>query len=116
MTGLERVEGMLMKRRLRWLGHVARMEETRIPKCLLTCKPDRRKRSVGGQKRQWIDVIVGDLKKCELYTNWREEAQDHSIWRGWIKAAAEDVNEEVEIAEQSKKDELKQRREDVNQE
>ena len=55
-------------------------------------------------------MIVGDLKKCELCTNWREEAQNRSIWRGWIKAAAEDVNEEMEIAEQSKKDELKQRR------
>ena len=30
MAGLEMVEVMLM-RRLRWLGHVARMEETRIP-------------------------------------------------------------------------------------
>ena len=26
MAGLERVEVMLMRRRLRWLGHVARME------------------------------------------------------------------------------------------
>ena len=48
MAGLERVEVMLMRRRLRWLGHVARMEETHIPKCLLTCKPDGGKRSVGG--------------------------------------------------------------------
>ena len=30
---------------LRLLGHVARMEETLIPKCMLTCKPER---SVGG--------------------------------------------------------------------
>ena len=38
------------------------------------------------------------------------------IWPGWIKAAAEDVNEEMEIIVQSKKDDLKQRREAVNQE
>ena len=46
--------------------------------------------------------------------NWREEAQDRSIWLDWIKAAAENENEELEITEQSKKDELKQRTEAVN--
>ena len=51
-----------------------------------------------------------DLKKCEVYPNRREQAQDRSAWRGWINAAAEDVNEELEAKEQSKKDELKQRR------
>ena len=116
MAGLKGVEMMLMKRRLRWLGKVARMKETRIPKCLLMCKPEGGKRSVGGRKMQWIYVILGYLNKCELYTNWREEAQDRSIWRGWIKAAAEDMNEEMEIAKLRRKDELKQRREDVNQE
>ena len=79
---------------------------TRIPKCLLRCKPDEGKHSVGGQMRQWNDMMVGGLKKSELCPNWCEEAQDRSIWRGWIKAAAEDVNEEMEIAKQSKKDEL----------
>ena len=58
MAGLERVEVMQMRRRLRWLGHVARMEETRIPKYLLTCKPDGSKCSVGGQKRPWNDVVT----------------------------------------------------------
>ena len=48
-----------------------------------------------------------DLKKCDVYPNWREEAQDRSTWRGWFNAAAEDVNEELEAEEQSKKDELK---------
>ena len=71
---------------------------------------------INSQKRRWNDDIVGDLMKCEMYPNWREQVQDHSIWRDWIKAVAEDVNEEMEIEEQSKKDELKQRRAAVNQE
>ena len=44
-TGLERVEVMLMRRRLRWLGHVAKIGETHIPKCLLVSKLARGKRS-----------------------------------------------------------------------
>ena len=46
-AGFERVEVMPVRRRLRWLGHVARMDETRIPKSLLTCKLDGGKHSVG---------------------------------------------------------------------
>ena len=99
-----------MRKSLRWLGHVARMEEMRIPKCLLVSKLARDKCSVSGQKRRWNDELVRDLKKCEVYSNWREQAQDRSTWRGWINAAAEDANEELEAKEQSKKDELKQRR------
>ena len=71
---------------------------------------------MGGQKRRWNDVIVSDLKKCELYPNWRDQAQDCSTWRGWTNAAAEDANEEMKATEQSKKDELKQRREAASQE
>ena len=60
--------------------------------------------------------MIFDSKRCEMYPNWCEQAQDQSIWCGWIKAAAEDLNEEMEIIEQSKKHELKKRRETVNQE
>ena len=80
MAGVERVEMMMMRRSLRWLGHVARIEETRIPKCLLVSKLVRGKCSVGGQKRRWNDVLVCDLKKCEVYPNWRDQAQDRSAW------------------------------------
>ena len=79
-AGLKRVEVMMMKRKLRWLGHAARMKKDRIPKCLLVCKPAVGKCSVGDQKQRWNDVLVDDLKKCELYSSWREEVQDHKIW------------------------------------
>ena len=68
-AGLKRVEVMMMKRRLKWLGHVARMKEDSTPKCLLVCKPAGGKRSVGSQKRLWNDELVDDLKKCELYSS-----------------------------------------------
>ena len=63
---MERVEVMVMRRKLRWLGHIERMEDSRLPKCFLVCKPVNGRRSVGGQKRWWCDVLANDLKWCDL--------------------------------------------------
>ena len=52
MAGIERVEVMVMRRRLRWLGHVERMADSRIPKGLLVCRPLVGKRSVGGPEEK----------------------------------------------------------------
>ena len=48
-AGLERVEVILLRRRLKWLGQVAMIVSTRIPKCMLVCKPEGGKRLPGGQ-------------------------------------------------------------------
>ena len=52
------------------------MRDSRLPKCLLVCKPVNGKRSVGGQKRRWNDVLMGDLKRYGLLEDWKETAQD----------------------------------------
>ena len=69
-----------------------------------------------GQKKLWNDVVVRDLYKGDMYPYWSKQAQNCSTWRGWIYASAEKVNEEMEVAEQNKKTEHKQRREASNQE
>ena len=113
-AGLQRVEMMLLRRRLQWLGHVARMDSTRIFKCVLVCKPDRGKHNPGGQKRRWADVVVGDLKRCECLQDWRQQVQDRRQWRGMVKVAAEGINEQMEEEERARKDERKRRREEVD--
>ena len=65
-----------MKRRLRWLGHVERREVSRLPRCFLVCRPVSGRRSVGVQKRRWCDVLVNDLKWCDLYDDWWKIGQD----------------------------------------
>ena len=51
----------MKSRRLRWAGHVARMEEDRSAFKLLTGTPIG-KRSLGRPRRKWDDNIRMDLK------------------------------------------------------
>ena len=59
MGGMERVEVAIMRRRLRWLGHIERMDDSQLLKCLVVCRPV-------GQKRRWCDVLISDLKWYDL--------------------------------------------------
>ena len=111
LGGLERVDVMVMRRRLRWLGHVERMDTSRIPKCLLVSRPVRGKRSVGGQKKRWNDVVVSDLKRGDLLEDWRKITQDRQAWRCLVAEALGKINKHTEVREKERKDERKQRRE-----
>ena len=42
LGGLERVEEMIMRRKLRCLGYLERMEDSHLPKSLLVCRPARK--------------------------------------------------------------------------
>ena len=66
LGGLEKVDILIMRKWLRWLGHVQRMEGCHQPKCLLVCKPSIGKRSAAGQKKRWNDVMMEDLKRRDL--------------------------------------------------
>ena len=65
-ANIDTVETMVRKRRLRWLGHVARMDPGRIPRQLLVCKFETGQRTVGGQKMRWADIVTKDLKRCKV--------------------------------------------------
>ena len=63
---IERVEVLIQKWRLQWLGHLARMPDDRLPKKLLVSRISNGKRHQGGQKQRWHDLIQADLKKVNL--------------------------------------------------
>ena len=77
------VEEELRTRRLRWLGHVARMDESRIPKWLLFSELPK-VRDPGGTKFRWKDRVRRDLKEVgveEGGIDWITLAQDRAQWR-----------------------------------
>ena len=65
---------MIKSRILRWVGHVARMEESRSAFKILTGKPAG-KISLGRLKRRWEDNIRMKFKEIGINT------------RGWVDSA-----------------------------
>ena len=73
-------------RRLRWAGHVARMEEGRSAFNILTDTPAG-KRLLGRPSRRWEDNIRMDLKELGVNTrNWVDLAQVSDYWRALVNA------------------------------
>ena len=56
---------VIKSRRLRWAGHVARMEEGRSAFKMLTGKPTG-KRSLGRRRRRWEDNIRMDFEEIGI--------------------------------------------------
>ena len=77
---------MFKSRRLRWAGHVARMEEGRSDFKILTSKLIG-KRPSGRPKRRWEDNIIMDLKEIDINTsNWFDSAQHRVYWIALVNA------------------------------
>ena len=71
-------------RRMRWAGHVARMEEGRGVHKVLMGKPEG-KRPLRRPRRRWEDNIKIDLEEIERGCgDWMQLAQDKDRWRALV--------------------------------
>jgi hypothetical protein len=69
---------IIRSRRMRWVGHVARMGEKRSAYRLLVGKPER-ERSLGRPKYRWVNNIRMDLGEVEWGdVDWIGLAQDRN--------------------------------------
>ena len=70
----------IKQQRLRWLGHVVRMEE-HVParKVFEGVVPGKRRR--GAARLRWKDQVLADLSAPGPIPDWRRRAQDRSAWR-----------------------------------
>ena len=77
---------MIKSRRLRWAGHVARLEEGRSTFEILTGKPIRN-RPLESPRHRWEDNIRIDFKEIGINTrNWVDSAQNRDYWRALVNA------------------------------
>ena len=75
---------VIKSRRLRWAGHVARMEEGRSAFKILTCKPTG-KRPLGRLRRRSEDNIRMVLEDIGINAgNWVDSAQDRNYGRALV--------------------------------
>ena len=75
--GLEDIRDVIRRERLRWYGHVQRMDETKDVKKVLTMEVEG-KRPVGRPRLSWMEVIKTDMKKLHLED---EDTSDKPSWR-----------------------------------
>ena len=92
LTKIERVDVLIQKRRLQWLGYVERMSDERLQKKLLVSKIMNGKRCQGGQKQRWHNLIHADLKQLNMVADWRTAARDRKQWRNNINKLLHELN------------------------
>jgi hypothetical protein len=76
---------VIKSRRMRWAGHVARMDGTRGVHRVLVGKPER-KRPLGRPRRRWEDNVRRDLWEIGVEGNWILLAQDRVRWRALVNS------------------------------
>ena len=85
--GIEAISNIARFRRLRWLGHVARMKDDRLPKRLLFSSLshlEQTERRPGRLLKSWPDYVREDLRELGIAYHWFRLAQDRDKWRDSI--------------------------------
>jgi hypothetical protein len=75
---------VIKSRKMRWAGHVARMEERRGVYRLLVMRPEG-KRPLGRPRPRWEDNNKMDLREMGIDgANWIQLVQDSVQWRAFV--------------------------------
>ena len=87
-TGMDKLEDIIRRKRLQWLGHVHRMQQNRIPKQVLQWNPHGKKKR-GRPRKNWKATVNKDLE--DIGMSWEEAenaAEDRTVWRNCVARCA----------------------------
>ena len=80
-TGSESIEVTLRRRRILFAGFVARMEDTRLPKCMMFVELVGGAGCGGSQDKEWMGCFLDDLRGFGINADqWPTAAQDKGEW------------------------------------
>lgn len=106
-AGMPSMFAILTQRRLRWLGHVCRMDDGRIPKDVLYGELATGTRLTGRPTLRYKDVCKRDLKSCRVDPADLEKAASiRTNWRSTVKSGILQAEERRE----SQREEARTRR------
>ena len=87
-VGLSTIDSYVTRRQLRWVGHVARMSEERLPRKMLSCWV-KEKRPRGAPEFTYGRGVYKALKKVGLDKNdWYRTAMDRAKWRAIVNSCS----------------------------
>ena len=109
-TGSTSMKDLLRQRRLRWLGHLCRMDDGRIPKDLLFSQLAIGTRPRGRPQLRYKDLCKRDLISCGLNpAELQSQAADRTSWRQRVNAGIKAARDSRVQEKKEKKTACKQR-------
>lgn len=79
---MDGIEAFIMKAQLRWVGHVVRMEDTRLPKMVFFSELATGARNLGRPLKRFKDTLKASLAACGIpVAGWETLTTNRSAWR-----------------------------------
>ena len=86
-TSIPSIYSLLSQHRLRWAGHVRRMQDGCIPKDIMYGELEQGTRAAGRPKLNYRDVLKRDLRSTDInIQTWEQSATDRPAWRQIVHA------------------------------
>lgn len=103
------IEALIIKAQLRWVGHVVRMDDTRLPKMVFFSELVCGARNVGRPLKRFKDSLKTSLGACGIpSTGWETLAADRSAWRLAVYKGTKDFEErrltDLDLKRQARKE------------
>lgn len=81
-TNMMSVTNLIRQRRMRWAGHLSRMNADRTPQQVAFGELGIGKRPQQKPKKRWTDLLKRDVKETNIDPNqWRSVAENRKEWR-----------------------------------
>ena len=100
---------LLVSSRLRWLGHVSRMEDNRPVKSLLYGELTEGTRPVGRPKLRYKDTFKSALRCGNALGQWKAMVENITEWRHIIRQTCNRVDEKRVNANERQRDKRKRK-------